>query len=521
MEESESMKFNKRNRFNLSHEVKLSCDMGKLIPFYLEEILPGDRFSVRTNAVLRLAPLLAPIMHQVDLYTHFFFVPNRLVFDDWEPFITGGPEGTDSTEAPYIVTPHSGGFLDGSLADYLGVPTNIADLKVSAIPFRVYDLVYNEWYRDQNLQEPLSISKGNGLDEDTEVDIQNRCWKTDYFTGSLPFMQRGQPVHLPLGQTAPVVFGQGAGKDYTPYLETQIAPGKQVGVCNSNYGSNSRATYTGVEDGEGNRLIPVGTAYGGPLVTDLSEATAATINDIRQAFQIQRWMEANAYAGSRYVESILQHFGIRSSDARLQRSEFLGGGRSPIIISEVLQTSQGTEESPQGTMAGHGISVQRSHQFKKFFEEHGYIIGILSIMPKATYQQGLHRTWFRKSRYDYYWPVFSHLGQQAVLNKEIYATGNDASDEGIFGYQDRYEEYRRHYGSVHGEFRDRLNFWHMGRIFANQPELNSDFVTCKPTKRIHSVTTDEDDTCWLDIYNVVHAIRPIPRHGTPGLIDHA
>ena len=523
-------KFNARNLFDLSHENKLTCEMGKLVPILCEEILPGDTFRVSTDMVVRMAPMLAPIMHNVNVYTHFFFVPNRLIFDKWEDFITGGADGNDSTVAPYMTTP-SGGFAVSSLADYLGVPTGVGNAKISALPFRAYAKIYNDYYRDENLQTEVSLSTAAGADTTTSTALLTRCWQHDFFTSALPWTQRSTTgaVKLPLGSSAPVFADDDyrSHSDFPDRYKHSIAFRKLDGSHTTNRSSGIFVAGTGsasstdlLESSGSPQSGSTGSSmYPVNLKADLGNATAADVNDIRYAFQVQRFLEKMARTGARYTEVILSHFGVKSSDSRLQRAEYLGGGRSPIAISDVLQTSADDDQpTPLATMAGHGYSAQRSHQFKRFFEEHGWLIGIMSIMPRSTYQQGLAKKWTRDTRFSYYWPVFSHLGEQAIHNREIYLQGTSA-DDGIFGYQPRYQEYRKRYSEVHGDFRSSLNFWHLGRVFTQLPVLNSDFVKCVPSTRIFAVTSGTDHM-WVDLYHKIKALRPVPKYGDPGYIDH-
>lgn len=513
------MPIQKRSVFDLTHEVKLSTNMGRLVPIMCEEVLPSDSFKVRTDMLVRLAPMLAPVMHRITAYTHFFFVPSRLLMTNWEPFITGGPEGTDATVVPTIKAPAEGGFVKGSLADYFGLPVGVPSLEVLAFPFRAYNLIYNEWYRDQNLVDKVVNSLADGLDTTSNTSLLSRCWEKDYFTSALPWAQRGSPVTVNIGGNVPVVLENTTPSDSNQTLiRRNPAFGTTGEFLSLGMTTANGSTQSGLRDssaGDSERLLvdPNGTMY-----ADLSEAEQISINDLRASFQLQKWMERNARSGVRYVESILAHFGVRSSDARLQRPEFLGGGRSPIVVSEVLQTSSTDTTSPQGNMAGHGYSAQQSHEFTKSFEEHGYIIGILSIMPRTAYQQGVSRMWNRRSRLEWPWPEFAHLGEQAVLNKEIYASASEP--EGVFGYAPRYEELRHRESRVCGDFRDSLDYWHMGRQFTAEPVLNESFVIANPTKRIFAVEDENVDSVWIQLLNSVQAIRPIPKKGVPGFIDH-
>lgn len=463
----------KRAKHSLSNYKLLSCDLGELVPIGMTEVLAGDSIQQSTNALIRAAPLLSPVMHPVHVNISHWFVPHRLIWDDWEKFITGGPNGMDTSVFPTIAMPAVGGAPVGSLADYLGVPTGVNSLAVSALPFRAYALIFNEWFRDQDLVTPLSLSTASGVDATTSTALQNGAWEKDYFTSARPWEQKGPGITIPLGTTAPIT---GVAQLY----ETGATPGAKT---------------MDREAGTGNtplRVDQTGTASAtmeirpGTFNADLTGASAVTVNVLREALALQRYEEARARYGSRYTE-YLQYLGVRSSDARLQRPEYLGGGRQTIQFSEVLQTAEGTE--PVGTLRGHGISSMRSNRYRRFFEEHGYVITLLTARPKAIYASGLSRTWNRRVKEDFWQKELEHIGQQEVLNKEVYAA--HASPNGTFGFQDRYDEYRRADSTISGEFRSTLNFWHFARVFGSSPALNADFVKCVPTEVPFAVPSED------------------------------
>lgn len=488
----------KRSKFSLSNYKLLSGDMGELIPIGLTEVLPGDSIQQSTSALVRLAPLMAPVMHPVRVRIHHWFVPHRLVWPDFEKFITGGDDGNDDTAFPVIKAPSDTGFPVGTLADYLGVPPAVPDLEVSALPFRGYALIYNEFYRDQDLQGALPISTDSGLDTTTATTLQNVAWERDYFTTSRPWEQKGPQISIPITGDAPVV---GIG------FNGSVGPGTN-GTWRDSDGSDTAENRVLTTGGiTGIRRTESGATGRPEIFADLSGVSAVTVNILREAMALQRFEEARARFGSRYTE-YLRYLGIRSSDARLQRPEYLGGGKQTIQFSEVLQTAEG--ENPVGEMKGHGIGAMRTNRYRRFFEEHGYIYSFISVQPKTIYAQGLPRTWNRRVKEDFFQKELQHIGQQEVLNKEVYASHSDA--EGTFGYQDRYDEYRRAESSVAGEFRtSELDFWHFARFFENDPALNGDFVRCVPAERPFAVPSY--DVLYIMASHSIQARRIVAKTG--------
>ena len=513
----------KKNVFDLSHDVKLSLDMGQLIPIYVEDIIPGDKFRVRTEIMLRFAPMLAPIMHRVNVYTHFFFVPYRLLWKDWEDFITGGRTGAASPVFPRYSVTGGGSVSKGTLFDYLGFPAGqslpVDGISFSKLPFLAYNLIYDQYYRDQNLENPIienvlplasgvtviSVSNFNGTT--APYSLRYRAWEKDYFTSALPWAQRGGEVNLPISGELPV----------NGYLRSDPT---------QNYGQVNGRTQAGTANLTMSLDNPPSTPLGAfdlNLKADLGEGVSVTINDLRRSIKLQEWLEKNARGGARYIEQIFSHFGVKSSDARLQRAEFLGGGKTPVMISEVLQTSGSPAadspltETPLATMAGHGISVGSTHEFTRFFEEHGIVMGIMSVMPKTAYQQGTPRMFTKFDKFDYYFPEFAYLGEQEIKNKEVYTTSDKTYNEGTFGYTPRYAEYKYRESRVCGDFRDQLNYWHLGRIFSSAPNLNSTFVRPESAtlNRIFAVQDDNTQHLWCQVYHNIKAVRPMPKFGAP------
>jgi len=489
----------KRSKFSLSNYKLFSCDMGELVPCGLVEVLPGDTLQQATTALVRAAPLLAPVMHPVHCRIHHWYVPHRLVWEDFEDFITGGPDGMDATVYPTITIGGGTGAAVGSLADYLGVPTGVNNIEVSALPFRGYAKIWNEWYRDADLQTELVISEASGADSTTSTALQNVAWEKDYFTSARPWEQKGPTITLPIGEAVDVTKKPTSGAINVGKLVVS-ATGVAVAQADS---LQTKAT--------GNLTRNTGTpdlTYdpNGSLEVDLSDVSAVTITALREALALQRYQEARARYGSRYVE-YLRYLNVRSSDARLQRPEYLGGGKQTIQFSEVLQTAEGT--NPVGELRGHGIAGVRSNRYRKFFEEHGYVFTFLSVKPRTIYAQGLSRTWNRRLKEDFWQQELQHIGQQEVLNKEIYAA--HASPDGVFGYQDRYDEYRRTESTIAGEFKSTLDFWHFARIFSSSPALNATFVSSVPTDRTFAVPSE--DVLYVMANHNVQARRLVSKTG--------
>lgn len=525
-----------RSVFDRSHGWKSTFDSGYLVPFLVDEVLPGDSYKVKFNFLARLSTPIVPTMDNLFIDTFYFFVPYRLLWKHWEQFNgqQDYPDASTDYLVPQTTAPVDKGFPVGSLEDYFGLPTGVKGIKANELAARAYALIWNEWFRDENLQNPINLSSfaeiasASGLDDVGLGDagftgshkLLRRGKRHDYFTSALPWPQKGPGVELPLSGNAPVNVDGGL------FDANHVQPTVKSTVTNKNV--------VLFKSGDYDDRIFLNTPYSGPgpsttspLYADLSSVTAATINTLRQAFQLQKLYELDARGGTRYTEILRSHFGVVSPDSRLQRPEYLGGSESPVIINPVVQnsaTGSTGAETPQGNLAAYGLasSTSAKHGFTKSFVEHGIIIGLLNVRADLTYQQGIPRMFSRRTRFDFYWPVLAHLGEQAILNKEIYAQGTSADDD-VFGYQERYAEYRYFPSMITGKLRSTdpqsLDVWHLSQKFDRLPTLSAQFIEDNPpVSRILAVQNEPQFI--IDSYIEMKCARPMPVYGVPGLVDH-
>lgn len=516
----------KYNTFDLSHDKRMTMAMGKVIPVMAMDVLPGDKFTIETSHLTRFLPLVAPVMHNVKVKVRYFFSPNRLVWNNWEDFITGPESVSDTTEPVHPTLPVTA--IPSSLPDYMGISTstNAAGISpaVNALPFAHYQYIWNEYFRDQNLQPELNVklSDGNNGSNAALYTLRDVAWQHDRFTSALPFTQKGPEV------TLPVLNATGGGPnglvDLT-FIGANQGNFNYAVARNANTGALEQAGSLEVDTVNGG--VKTSGGAGGYTALDITgntfvdpsqiNASAATINQLREAFAIQKWLELNARTGNRYTEHIQAHFGVKPQDSRLQRPEEFGGSVSTIQFSEVLQTSEtttsGQDASALGTMGGHAITASGSRKASYYAQEHGWIFALMYIVPDTTYFQGIAPKFTKTDRYDYFQPLLAHIGEQPVLNKEVYADGTSA-DNNVFGYLPIYDEYRHELNTVAGQMKDTLSYWHLGRKFANRPSLNSTFIACDPSNRIFT-QLDNDEQVIAHVYNSVIAQRKVPYYGTP------
>jgi hypothetical protein len=507
-----------RSSFNRSHGLKTTFDVDKLVPILVDEVLPGDTHKLNTNIFARLATPINPIMDNMYLDTFYFFVPMRLVWDNYAKFFgeqTNPGDSTDYIIPKWTVQSTWGETSENSIVDYMGCPTK-KNVALNSLPFRAYYLIYNEWFRDQNLQQSIDIRKDDtsgvgsvwaGTNHAIDSGgLVTRGKRHDYFTSCLPWAQKGDTVQIPLGEKAFVT------RDETTDQYLSI---KDIG------GNNRLLEPQGTSDFIA--MTGASTNAARALYADLSQATSASINDWRQAFQIQKFLERDARGGTRYTEKVKAHFGVTSPDSRLQRPEYLGGGTTPVNIHPVAQQSATDSTSPQGNLSAFGTASENNSGFVKSFTEHGYIIGLANVRADLTYQQGLDKMWSRETQYDFFFPTFAHLGEQAVLNKEIFVSGNAVTDNEVFGYQERYAEYKYKRSQLTGLFRSdasaSLDAWHLSEDFANTPTLGDTFIKSN-TPLDRAIAVPSEPHFIMDAYFNLTSIRPMPVFSPPGMIDH-
>lgn len=557
-----------RSVFDRSHDYKTTMDSGYLIPFFVDEVLPGDTFKLRVNAFVRMNTLVAPFMDNVFMDTFFFFVPTRLVWDNWQRFCGEQKKPGDTTD--FLIPSLSGtnSFINGSIFDYMGLPTGVAldpaITPINALPFRAYNLIYNEWFRDENLIDLIPVLTNDGPDPISNYTLRKRAKRHDYFTSALPWPQKGPSVDVGLTGNAPIVgFGDGSRWNFSsnnsysgnqailgnpvdvldniglqvftnremfstapmiPIMMETNGPGPWSNIGNQDQSDGDNITPTRAIRGEG-FYLPNGileNASGVKPYADLSGVSAITINDLRQAFQIQKFYEKWARGGSRYTETLRVMFNVISPDARLQRPEYLGGTHSRVNVVPTAQTSSTDSVSPQSNLSAFGVLGDSAHGFNKSFVEHGYVIGLCCLRADITYQQGLNRMWSRRQLFDFYWPTLAHLGEQVVYNKEIYTQGT-AEDNGVFGYQERYAEYRYKPSMITGKLRSTdpqsLDVWHLAQKFDNLPKLNQDFIEENPPiARV--IAVQNEPQFFADFWFDLKTSRPMPVYSVPGLVDH-